>query len=63
MNSSRSMHRRGAIYVLGKLLFPHTPRHVRRRKMYSLIFGICVGLVIAGAIALFMIKSGGIVAR
>ena len=63
MNGSRSMHRRGALYVLGKILFPHTPRHVRRRKLYSLIFGICVGLVIAGGIALLMIKSGEMVAR
>ena len=57
------MHRRGAFYAFGKLLFPHTPRTVRRHKMYSLIFGICVGLVIAGGIALFMIKSGEVVAR
>ncbi len=57
------MHRRGAFYIFGKLLFPHTPRNVRQRKMYSLIFGICAGLVIAGVIALFMIKSGEMVAR
>ena len=45
--------------MIGKLLFPHTPRDVRQRKLKTLGVALFVALVVAGGIVLVMVKTGG----
>lgn len=45
---------------LGKILFPRQQDWERERNAKTLAAAVCVGLTMAGAIAWFILKRGGI---
>ena len=43
--------------MLGRLLFPHLPSDLRRRKMNTIVAVLLVGLVLGGLLALMVVVS------
>jgi hypothetical protein len=38
-----------AVTLLGKILFPRTPKYIRRRDTWFLLFSLVVGVVVCAA--------------
>jgi len=43
---------------LGKLLFPHLARDQRKNQMFTIVLVLMVSLVVAGAMAMVMLRNG-----
>ena len=63
MNNSKPLHRHGASYVIGKWLFPSSPRDVRQRKLNTIGIVMLIVLVVAGGVVLTMLKIGKFIGR
>ena len=44
---------------LGKMLFPKLPRDLRQRKVSVLVMTVFTSLMLAGTVAVLMLKIGG----